>query len=144
MLKSYFITDALKRLSAKNEINDYAVMLKNSDLGLWLLHERLEKIRHDAKENYQSYDYGNGYYYQSMKSINISGYRDTEDRIKQLDLIDRLIELSDKKFKIDIKSFLEGIKYFRNKQKKLKYFIKVIDSVLGFFFYKNTRAHIIY
>ena len=89
-LKSYFITDALKRLSAKNEINDYAVMLKNSNQRLWLLHERLEKIRHDIKENYKSYDYGNGYYYQSMKSINISGYRDTEDRIKQLDLMDRL------------------------------------------------------
>ena len=62
----------------------------------------------------------------------------------RLDLIDRLIELSDEKFKMDIKPFLKSIKYFRNKQKKLKYFIKIIDSILGFFFYKNTRAHIIY
>lgn len=62
----------------------------------------------------------------------------------RLDLIDRVIELSGEKFKMTLKPFLESIKYFRKKQKRLKVFNKLINSILGFFFYKNTKSHIIY
>jgi SAM-dependent methyltransferase len=85
-LKSFLIPNSLKRLSTQNELRDYGVMLVESNQKLWNLHANLEKIRHDSKENYKSYDYGNGYYYQSMKAINISGYRNTEERIEQLSL----------------------------------------------------------
>lgn len=85
-LKALFIPNSLKRLSAKNELNDYTAMLKEQDQLLWGLHSRLENIRHDINEHYHSYDYGNGYYYQSLKALNISGYRSTEERIEQLDL----------------------------------------------------------
>ncbi|MBT4669229.1 MAG: class I SAM-dependent methyltransferase [Candidatus Ruthia sp.] len=85
-LKALFIPNSLKRLSAKNELYDYAIMLKEPNQPLWELHSRLENIRHAINEHYQSYDYGNGYYYQSMKALNISGYRNTEERIEQLDL----------------------------------------------------------
>ncbi len=81
-LKTYFITKSLRRLSAKNELADYALMLASSDQGLWDLHARLEQIRHEWIANYSSYDYGNGYYYQSFKSLNISGYRNTEERVE--------------------------------------------------------------
>ena len=89
-IKSFLIANSLKRLSINNELHDYSLMLKSSNKKLWKLHEKLEKIRHDIKENYQSYDYGNGYYYQSLEALNISGYRDTEEKIKQLDLEQRL------------------------------------------------------
>ena len=85
-IKTFFISNSLKRLSAKNEIKDYGLMLKDSTQALWDLHSELEKIRLDSAKNYKSYDYGNGYYYQSFKKLNISGYRNTEERIQQLDL----------------------------------------------------------
>lgn len=88
--KSFFVPNSLKRLSIQSELRDYRLMLAGSSQKLWDLHVSLEKIRHDLKINYQSYDYGNGYYYQSFKAINISGYRDTEERIKQLDLKKRV------------------------------------------------------
>lgn len=88
--KSMFIQNSLERLSAKNELNDYSIMLKSDDQKLWELHSRLEKIRQEVKSNYDSYDYGNGYFYQSFSAINISGYRDTEARVDELKLKERL------------------------------------------------------
>jgi cyclopropane fatty-acyl-phospholipid synthase-like methyltransferase len=89
-IKTLLIADSLKRISAGNELHDYKLMLMSSNQKLWALHSRLEKIRSDIKSNYDSYDYGNGYYYQSMPGLDISGYRDTEERIRQLDLMERL------------------------------------------------------
>lgn len=80
------IPDSLERISACNRLKDYGKMMASSDKELWKLHERLENIRNEMSENYTSYDYGNGYYYQSMPSLNISGYRDTADRIEKLNL----------------------------------------------------------
>lgn len=91
-LKSYFITNNLKRLSAQNELRDYEVMMDQAGSDLWKLHAKMEEIRHDGQKNYDSYDYGNGYYYQSMKSIGVSGYRNTEERIEKLKLATRLKE----------------------------------------------------
>ena len=62
----------------------------------------------------------------------------------RIDLIDKLIELSDSKFKKKIEPFLNRVEFFKKNQKKLKYLNQIINSILGFFFYKNTRAHIIY
>ena len=54
------------------------------------MHLNLEKIRINSYKNNNFYDYGNGYYYQSMDIINISGYRDTNLRIRKLCLEERL------------------------------------------------------
>ena len=59
------------------------------------------------------------------------------------DLIDRLIELSDKKFKDSIKPFVKSITYFKNKYKNLKFFNKVFNIFLQLFF-KNTKSFIQY
>ena len=89
-LKSFFIQDSLTRISRKNELRDYFSILKKSDQKLWHLHKSLEGIRKKSQLKYQSYDYGNGYYYQSLQSINITGYRDTENRLKLLQLPSKL------------------------------------------------------
>ena len=81
-----FIKDPLRRLSALNELQDYGRMLEQPDEKLWRLHSELEDIRHDSSRNYSFYDYGSGYYYQSMEAIRVSGYRNTEERIAQLEL----------------------------------------------------------
>ena len=89
-LKAAFIADSLKKLSRRNALNDYAQMLDRDDDRLWKLHRDLEAIREDGTKNYAHYDYGSGYYYQSMKQIGVSGYRNTEERIEQLHLHDLL------------------------------------------------------
>lgn len=89
-LKSIFITSSLKRLSAKNRLKDYRRMLRSHDQRLWDMHARLEEIRLDMMQNYASYDYGNGYFYQSMDDLCISGYRDTDNRIEKLNLKQRV------------------------------------------------------
>lgn len=81
-----FIRESLRRLSAQNEMRDYRLMLDQPDDRLWKLHAELEDIRDEGGRNYSFYDYGSGYYYQSMQLIRISGYRNTEERIAKLDL----------------------------------------------------------
>lgn len=89
-IKSFLITDSLKRISRKNQLQDYKKLLSKKDSKLWDLHKQLEEIRLKSYKEYEGYDYGNGYYYQSYPSLYISGYRDTDLRIKQLNLEDRL------------------------------------------------------
>lgn len=93
-LKALFIPNSLQRLSRKNELGDYKALLSSKDDSLWDLHRRLEEIRHDGTANYDSYDYGSGYYYQSFAPAQISGFRDTETRVDQLKLRERLKGMS--------------------------------------------------
>ncbi len=88
-VKSIFINNNLRKLAVQNELMDYKSMLKEENDKLWELHRKLETIRLEEEENYKSYDYGSGYYYQSFKSLHISGYRNTEQRIQQLELASR-------------------------------------------------------
>lgn len=90
-LKTFLIADSLSRLSARNELNDFKQVLDSADDELWELHRDLESIRHDLKANYESYDYGCGYYYQSFPAIKVSGFRNTGSRVSELDL-DRRVE----------------------------------------------------
>ncbi|WP_019216304.1 class I SAM-dependent methyltransferase [Legionella tunisiensis] len=90
MFKSFTIPRALDRLSVRNKLKDYLSVLRSRDEKLWELHAKLELIRSEMRMNYDSYDYGNGYYYQSMRRINLSGHRNTEDRIEQLGLAQRV------------------------------------------------------
>jgi len=88
-IKSIFINNNLRKLAVQNELKDYKSILKEADEKLWELHKNLELVRLEEKTNYKSYDYGSGYYYQSLKSLHISGYRNSEQRIQQLDLASR-------------------------------------------------------
>jgi 2-polyprenyl-3-methyl-5-hydroxy-6-metoxy-1,4-benzoquinol methylase len=88
-VKSIFINNNLKKLATQNELKDYKSILKEENDKLWKLHQKLETIRLEEKANYKSYDYGSGYYYQSFESLHISGYRNTEQRIQQLELDSR-------------------------------------------------------
>jgi SAM-dependent methyltransferase len=89
-IKSLTIPGTLDRRSMKNALKDYRNTLKSNNKNLWTLHTHLEHIREEMKSNYNSYDYGNGYYYQSMQMVNISGHRNTEDRVEQLALRNRV------------------------------------------------------
>ena len=89
-IKNYFSKDPLVRISTDNRLKDYKQLLSINNKKLWDLHKELERIRIEALKSYKSYDYGNGYYYQSMKKIHITGYRDTSLRIKELSLEKRL------------------------------------------------------
>jgi SAM-dependent methyltransferase len=88
-VKSIFINNNLRKLAVQNALKDYKSVLKEKNEQLWELHQKLEIIRLEEEENYQSYDYGSGYYYQSFKPLHISGYRNTEQRIQQLELASR-------------------------------------------------------
>ena len=91
LLRAGFTHNKLKALSLRNQSMDYKNLLKLDDDGLWGLHSRLENIRVKSGAGYDGYDYGQGYNYQSFKSIFLSGYRQTEDRIVDLDLRRHLI-----------------------------------------------------
>lgn len=74
----------VQRLSLLNRQRDYRWLLDHP--GLLPLHRRLnEHLLHGATE-WPSYDYGEGYFYQSMSSIGVSGLRDSQSRIDALDL----------------------------------------------------------
>ena len=89
-LQALLITDSLKRRAALDELRDYRALRRNADDELWALHAELERIRVDQTANYSDYDYGNGYYYQSMPALTISGFRDTQARVSALQLSERL------------------------------------------------------
>lgn len=90
-LTSLFIQDSLSRLSAKNALSDYKkIASQGRSSRAWCLHSKLEEIRRRSALEYGSYDYGNGYYYQSMQEIGITGYRNTSERVVGLDLHERL------------------------------------------------------
>lgn len=85
-LKSYGIADPLRRLSRQNLLRDYRKLLPQEGSPLWQLHQNLEDIREQAETHYDGYDYGSGYYYQSLATAHISGYRKTGERVQKLGL----------------------------------------------------------
>ena len=46
------------------------------------LHSELNLILSASKEHWTSHDYGEGYFYQGLNNLNISGIRDTESRVR--------------------------------------------------------------
>ena len=50
------------------------------------LHKEINQILLEQSKEYLHYDHGEGYFYQSFPSANISGLRDTAERVKHLDL----------------------------------------------------------
>ena len=85
-LNLIFIKNNLKKLSKSNELKDYRNLLRKKDLRLNNLYYMINVIRLQQQKSYKSYDYGQGYFYQSIPDVEISGYRDTQLRIDKLGL----------------------------------------------------------
>lgn len=95
LVKEYFlyflIRSNLEKLSKLNELKDYKYLLKSRNIELNKLHYSINIIRSEQKDTFSSYDYGQGYFYQSVPEVNITGYRNTELRVRKLNLKDMLI-----------------------------------------------------
>jgi 2-polyprenyl-3-methyl-5-hydroxy-6-metoxy-1,4-benzoquinol methylase len=74
----------IRRVSLINRIKDYLSLQKS--LELLELHRELNCVLDELRRNWGSYDYGEGYFYQSFQKLNISGLRNTEERIRCMDL----------------------------------------------------------
>ena len=70
-----------RRQAILNRLKDYVGIKEQL-----ALHYDVAKILERQRQNYESYDYGEGYFYQSCKPLHITGFRSTETRIKDMDL----------------------------------------------------------
>jgi len=77
-----------RRVSLINRQNDYLKLAQNEKL--LGLHQGLNRCLLDALQNWESHDYGEGYFYQSLDEIGVSGLRDTTGRVRFMELEKRL------------------------------------------------------
>jgi SAM-dependent methyltransferase len=78
----------VRKLSLLNRLRDYLAL--NADSELLELHRALNQHLHVASQSWESYDYGQGYFYQSLDRVGIRGLRDTQGRVKTMKLRERL------------------------------------------------------
>ena len=64
-----------KRLSIWNRLSDYISILLNRDKNLLLFHKQINQSLLSQSSEYSHYDYGEGYFYQSLALANVSGFR---------------------------------------------------------------------
>ena len=83
-----FARSRLRRLSLLNRQKDYLRLSSNPEL--FLLHRKLNQHLLEQSDNWEDYDYGEGYFYQSLDSIGITGFRDTKARVEAMALKDFL------------------------------------------------------
>ena len=76
----------IRRVALINRFKDYIKLINKNKKKLLDLHYRLNKIIYNSKIKKNLYDYGEGYFYQSFSSIFISGFRNTSERIKLMNL----------------------------------------------------------
>jgi len=79
-----FLRRPVARIALKNRSKDYFELTKRPEL--FPLHRHLNQILYEAVSQGDGYDYGEGYFYQSMAAINITGLRNTEKRIEAMHL----------------------------------------------------------
>jgi len=84
--KNWFEPNSLVRISNNNKLRDYRQLFKKDDAQLWQLHADIADVIDRMQREYKSYDYGNGYFYQSFDRIGVSGYRNTTERVENLNL----------------------------------------------------------
>ncbi len=84
------LKDALldRKQSSLNRVKDYFRLQESA--GLLELHRELNRILLRAAREWQSYDYGDGYHYQSLDAIGVTGLRDTAGRVASMRLDERL------------------------------------------------------
>jgi SAM-dependent methyltransferase len=71
-----------------NRLRDYQAITRNPEL--MQLHRRLNELLLKATREWESYDYGEGYFYQGLKALQITGLRDTDGRIEAMGLPERV------------------------------------------------------
>ncbi|MBI3928076.1 MAG: methyltransferase domain-containing protein [Armatimonadetes bacterium] len=81
---SLFAPSRLARLSLANRQQDYAALGGKPDL--LALHGRLHQQLLESRARWESYDYGEGYFYQSSPELGIRGLRDTQARFEDMEL----------------------------------------------------------
>jgi SAM-dependent methyltransferase len=85
MLLSIVTSRKMRRLSAINRLVDHIAFKGVSDLKLKKLYAGLLDVLDESSSGWESYDYGEGYFYQSYPNLNISGLRKTELRFADYD-----------------------------------------------------------
>jgi hypothetical protein len=75
----------MRMVARRNRLNDYKWLFHHKDY--LSLHKKLTEYVVYGAKRWSGYDYGEGYFYQGCPSIGITGFRDTETRIKQIDLL---------------------------------------------------------
>ena len=78
----------LRSIGLRNRQADYGDISSNKTL--LALHSRLNSHLEAQASEWPTYDYGEGYFYQSSKAINVTGLRDTSARVEAMGLIERL------------------------------------------------------
>jgi len=79
-----FLRRPVARVALKNRLDDYRRLSTRPDL--LPLHHRLNQIIYDAIALGDFYDYGEGYFYQSLEAIGVTGLRNTEKRLEAMHL----------------------------------------------------------
>jgi 2-polyprenyl-3-methyl-5-hydroxy-6-metoxy-1,4-benzoquinol methylase len=85
---SLFTRQSARKLSLLNRQKDYVQLL--GDRRLLPVHRELNEALLRAVTEWDSYDYGEGYFYQSLDLAGIRGLRDTRARVEAMDLMERL------------------------------------------------------
>ena len=76
-IKLFALADSnAKKQAILNRLKDYFLVKKQLPL-----HYKVAKILEEQEKNYDPYDYGESYFYQSCKPLHITGFRNTEARI---------------------------------------------------------------
>ncbi len=75
----------LRKLAIAHRQADY-LRLARADERLLALHARINRHLMAAREQWSSYDYGEGYFYQSLDAIGVRGMRDTTARVEAMNL----------------------------------------------------------
>lgn len=85
---SFRAPNRIAKRSLANRQKDYTELAK--DLGRLSLHYELNRQLLESTEHWDSYDYGEGYFYQGCDLIGITGLRDTRARFESMGLADLL------------------------------------------------------
>ena len=75
------------RISGFHRLRDYLELGKRPEQRA--LHHAIQEQLLAASRQWQSYDYGEGYFYQGLPEIGITGLRDTAGRVAQMKLAER-------------------------------------------------------
>jgi len=84
LIKAVIIKRGVRRFSAINEMLDHISV--GGDQRLGALHGELRAILDESHKGWPSYDYGEGYYYQSYGPLKIRGFRNTALRLEMYGL----------------------------------------------------------
>ncbi len=88
LLDAFLVRSRAARLSLQNRQKDYLALAASREL--LGLHLEFNRLLLESRKSWKSYDYGEGYFYQSCRAAGITGLRDTEARMRFMDLEARL------------------------------------------------------